>query len=710
VKNTIALTAPAGWGGDIRFDELFSLEDIQRVQDAFSAAIGVSSVIVDPQGHNLTQVSNSDRLCHEHLLSIPAGKAACRQTTMELIEKTKKEASLHYCLGCGLLDAGSGIFVGERQIAVWMIGHIIDGSSSEDEIAARAEAIGVDRAAVLQAMRESPHFSAERVRIILNLMNELTRQLSAMALQRVQQAYEAEERRRQDESLRETNARLETLIQAIPDVIFFKDAAGRNQVVNRAYEKLLRLPREAIIGRFDEDILPPTLVEQCRISDLETITARAPRRFEELIAGEDGATGYLETIKAPILDEQGQVAGLVGVSRDVTDRRLAEQARDKLERQLRQSQRLEAVGRLAGGIAHDFNNIMTGINGYAEMILSTLDPNSDLYQDLEEIRKAGERAARLTNQLLAFSRKQIHAPRIIRLNEIVTQSEAGLARLLGDDVELEIATEPELWNVKADPNQIHEILLNLTANAREAMPDGGRVLIYTGNAELTGEKTLGGGEPVSGKFVQLSVSDNGRGIEPDIRDFIFEPFFTTKSKEQGGGLGLATVYGIVTQNKGHLKFFSEVGLGATFVIYLPAFESANEADETSAPPQLPEGDETVMLLADEPIIHQLAKRILENHGYRVLEPADGSEAVAIADRLPGEIHLLLADEVTLTIRGERLPETLRQSRPGLKTLIMEGAPSRMAGLNEGKRADTITIQKPFTVETLLRKVRQALDS
>jgi len=568
-QRILALTRPTSDLSDIRFSDLFNVEEIQRIQDAFSDATGVASIITDPQGNPLTSPSNYCRLCRDVILKTEKGMANCRKTNVQIAKKCSSGAWSQHCYSGGMMDAGASICIGDQQIAVWLVGQVRDASIDTAEILTYAKKIGADPEAFAQALDEVQTMTNDQFQSIIVAVNLLAKQLSTLALQNVQQAREIYERQQKDAALRTANAKLQTLIQAIPDVIFFKDAEGRNQVVNRAFEQMFGLSQNDILNKFDDEVMPAALAVQCRESDQAAIDAKKPVRFEEQTSNGDGQHAYLETIKAPIFDDQDRFAGLVGVSRDVTERKLAEQERERLEEQLLQSQKMEAIGRLAGGIAHDFNNILTGINGYAEMLLSTLSQEDAIYADVAEILSAGKRAAGLTNQLLAFSRKQVILPKVVQLNKVVERSKNMLARLIGEDVELRFEPGEGLWPVRVDPAQIDQILINLAVNARDAMPDGGRLKIETGNIELNRQELTTSDEMISGRFVGLVVGDNGQGMPADVREHVFEPFFSTKGRGEGTGLGLATVYGIVSQNNGYIDLQSTPGEGATFTIYLP---------------------------------------------------------------------------------------------------------------------------------------------
>lgn len=396
---------------------------------------------------------------------------------------------------------------------------------------------------------------------------------------------------------------------------------------------------------------------------------------------------------------------------DITDLKQAEAALRQTEEQLRQSQKMEAIGGLAGGIAHDFNNLLTVIKGFAELSFLGLDANDPLRGNIEEIRKASERASSLTRQLLAFSRRQILELKVVNLNSLIQDIDKMLRRILGEDIDLVYRFSEDAGKVKTDPGQIEQVILNLAVNARDAMPSGGVLIIETSSAELPQTYAQTHIDINPGHYVMLSVTDNGSGIPPGVRDRIFEPFFTTKEKGKGTGLGLSTVYGIVKQSGGHIHVYSEPGLGTTFKIYFPKVE---EEEDSLQPEQdgipLFKGSETILLVEDEPAVRELAARILRDRGYLVYEAPDGQETLKMVHNHPDrKIHLLLTDVVMPGMSGRVVADRLKHSMPGMKVLFISGYTDN-AIVHHGVLDKGVNfIQKPFTPETLARKVREVLD-
>jgi signal transduction histidine kinase len=385
--------------------------------------------------------------------------------------------------------------------------------------------------------------------------------------------------------------------------------------------------------------------------------------------------------------------------------------REQLEKELLQSQKMEAVGRLAGGVAHDFNNILTVILGYSELLLRDLHAADPLRRSAEEIRNSVERASALTKQILAFSRKQTQQPVVLNLSTVVREMERMLRRLIGEHMDLVIIAPNSLGNVKADPRQIEQVLLNLVVNARDAMPTGGTITVEIADVTLDEPYTRTHSGVAAGQYITLSVGDTGTGMTPEVKAHLFEPFFTTKSTGQGTGLGLATVYGIVKQSGGHITVESEVGRGSTFNIYLPrVLEAAPAAPQPEQCGDLPRGDEIVLVVEDEPAVRVLAARLLRGLGYHVLEAENGNDALRVATAHVGQpIDLLLSDVVMPQMGGKELTDLLRPIHPETKVLFASGYTGDALFCQGTLEPQFAFLQKPYTSAALAHKVRQVLD-
>jgi PAS domain S-box-containing protein len=480
------------------------------------------------------------------------------------------------------------------------------------------------------------------------------------------------------------------------------DLDGKHTFTNPGVTSILGYRIDEFIGQDTFPLIHP--------EDRTEVEARLPR----LIAGKQGWRGwvvrwkhkngeyrYLESNASPLENAAGELVGYMGADRDITDR-------IRLEEQFLQSQKMETIGRLAGGIAHDFNNLLTVINGNAEMALLYTDCPDSCREAFEEIRKYGERAANLTRQLLAFSRRQIIEPRIVSLNTVLMDLDKMLRRLIGEHIEYIAIPEDVLRPVWVDPGQIEQVLINLVVNARDAMPKGGKLTIETRNVNLDEEYAKNYLDIGAGEYVMLAVSDTGTGMSREVKEHLFEPFFTTKPKGAGTGLGLSTCYGIVKQNNGGIMVYSEPGRGTTINVYLPVYQGTPH-DVIDREADIPRGTETVMLVEDDPGIRTLVTRILKKTGYRVITAANGSEALSLVQEDIGTFNLLITDVVMPLMGGRELAERLSDLYPGLKVMFMSGYTDdsivQYSVLEEG----TVFIQKPFTPDNFLRKVREAMD-
>jgi signal transduction histidine kinase/CheY-like chemotaxis protein len=428
------------------------------------------------------------------------------------------------------------------------------------------------------------------------------------------------------------------------------------------------------------------------------------RDFEIRLRRGDGAMIWARDTAFAKRDGNGIVVLYEGFIEDITERR-------SLETQVSQSSKMEAVGQLAGGVAHDFNNLLTVIMSYSGMLLDRIEPGDPTREDVQEIAAAAELAAGLTKQLLAFSRKQVMQPRVININGVISDMENMLRRVIGEDIELLTSLDPEVARINADRGQLEQVLMNLVVNARDAMPEGGRLSIKTSNSELSAEFPVGALNAADGEYVMLAVSDTGMGMTREVQQRLFDPFFTTKEQGRGTGLGLSTVYGIIKQSGGEISVYSEVGSGTTFKVYFPQLSaSAEEHPDNVKRKEVPRGSETILLVEDDPKLRVLAVRVLKKYGYDVLVAADGNEALAIASDPQTLIDAVVTDVVMPGMNGRELVEKLLGTRPGMPSLLMSGYADDEILRRGVLQGNTEFLQKPFTPEQLVRKVRAVLDS
>jgi PAS domain S-box-containing protein len=468
---------------------------------------------------------------------------------------------------------------------------------------------------------------------------------------------------------------------------------------NRGAERLYGYPAAEMIGKSGFVLVPDDLQDEFRLIWEKIRQGESVASFETKGLRKDGKKIQLSLSISAIRNAAGRIVGASTIAREIGERK-------RLEQQLHQAQKMEAVGQLAGGVAHDFNNLLTIISGYSDILLGgQLDDHTKSL--LMEIRRAGEQAASLTRQLLAFSRKQVLEPKVLDLNSIVGNTEKMLRRLIGEDISLTSVLAPGLGKVKADAGQLEQVVMNLVVNARDAMPRGGKITIETANVDLdTGARP----EVIAGSYAMLAVSDNGSGMDEETRARIFEPFFTTKGPGQGTGLGLATVYGIVKQSGGYIYVYSEPGRGATFKVYLPLIEDrVPSANASSAPKPTALGTETILLVEDEAAVREFSRYALQSFGYTVLEASNGKEAIRICEQHQGTIHLMVSDVVMPQMGGRQVAEFVIALRPGLKVLFLSGYTDDAVVRHGVLEAETAFLQKPFMPAALATKVREVLD-
>ena len=493
----------------------------------------------------------------------------------------------------------------------------------------------------------------------------------------------------------------ERTFDAVPDLIMILDNDYRVLRTNKTLLDNLNVTAGEIIGaKCYETFQCPTGVGERTCPYTELLEDGTEHSAE--IAFERPA-GVFDVSVSPLRNEQGSLIGAVHIARDITERK-------KLEDQLRQAQKMEAIGRLAGGVAHDFNNLLTAIIGYSNMLMEHMPENGSDREKLVQIDRAAERAAALTQQLLAFSRKQVLDLKVMNLNEVISDLEKMLRRLIGEDVELRAALDGSIGSVKADPNRVEQILINLAINARDAMPHGGKLTIETANVTLDEDYARSHQEVRPGPYVMCAVSDNGVGMDSETLSRVFEPFFTTKEKGVGTGLGLSTVYGIVKQHEGHISAYSERGLGTTFKVYFPLVEgAAEEIPRATERRTLPGGTETILVVEDEKIVLDLSGEILQMLGYTALMASSPAEALAICEEYTNRIHLLLTDVVLPQMDGRSLFDRLAIERPDMQVLYVSGYADN-AIVHQGVLDPGVHfLQKPFSAHTLACKVRQVLD-
>jgi PAS domain S-box-containing protein len=505
-----------------------------------------------------------------------------------------------------------------------------------------------------------------------------------------------------EEALRETTQTLQALIHAAPVGITIVGQKGDVQLWNPAAERMFGWSKAEVLG----EQLPWSRAEECGESASELSAVLQGQTHEVLPTRrlkKDGTLLDVNLSAAPLRNSEGTIFGAMSILADLTEQK-------RLEERLRQAQKMEAVGQLSGGIAHDFNNLLTVIIGYSEILLAQSAPGGQVHELQEQIHKAGERAAALTRQLLAFGRKQTLQVKILDINAVVQDMAKMLRRMIGEDIEMVIQPDPRLGHVKADLAQIEQILMNLASNARDAMPNGGTLTVRTANIELDESQSCLDSEIPPNSYVMLTVTDTGNGMTEATRQHVFEPFFTTKEVGKGTGLGLATVYGIVKQSNGHIEVDSEVGRGTTFRIYLPRLgEPTATSNDQPSPSGILRGKETVLLVEDEDAVRLLVTHALKSNGYNVLSASSGEEALKLC-REHSEIALMVTDVIMPQMNGVQLAELATSFRENLKVLYMSGYTNNILENHGAFDSTTAFLPKPVSPRVLAKKVREVLDA
>ncbi len=691
-KRILALTRPLDTSEEITFADLFDLEEIQHIQDEFAAATSVASIITQPDGTPITQPSDFTRLCKDIIRKTEKGCTNCFKSDAALGRHHPEGPIVETCLSGGLWDAGVSITIGDRHIANWMIGQVRDETQTEKKMLAYAREIGADENAFIKAFREVPAMSRAHFEQIAQALFTLANQISTSVYRNIQQArFITAEKKNQAELLR-----LSTAIEQSPENIMITGPDGILQYVNPAFETITGYSREEALGKTPRFLKSGTH-DAAFYSDLwKTITSGKIWEGRFVNKRKNGALYTEEASISPVRDPSGTITGYVAVKRDIT-KELAQ------EEQFRQSQKMDALGQLTGGIAHDFNNILQAILGFSEILLNRMNKGSIEHRNAAEIQKAAWRAAEMTRQLLAFSRKQPAEKTRTDLNAIVRDTEVLLQLLLGDKVKLTFELDPAPYEISADHGQLTQIVMNLAVNARDALPKGGRLTIKTENFTLDPQAAAEISAVEPGSFVCLSITDTGCGMSHEVKGHLFEPFFTTKAVGQGTGLGLSVVYGIVKQNKGWIHVYSEVGLGTTIKIYLPACETPAENPQTTRTQH-----ERILLVEDDATRRDLVAQALESAGYKPVVAASAEDALELFKLHEEPFDMLFSDILLPGKSGIELADLLREKNPGLPILLYSGYPDQRARWNHFEIRKYHVLQDLSSISGMLAAVHDTL--
>jgi len=696
-RRLAVLTEPMGNLSEIGVQDLFDLDELQVIQDCFAQATGVASIITDAKGHPITRPSNFCSLCIDIIRKTEKGLENCYRSDATLGNLNQFGPTLQPCLSGGLWDGGAAIHVAGHHVGNWLVGQVLDEACDHERMMSYAEEIGADPVQYRQALAKVTRMPREQFEKVCQALFQITGQLSRMAIQNVQQAQHISERKRSEDLLLEYRK----VIECSQDLICVIDRDYRYRMANGAFLKYRRLKLEEVVGHTAAEVLGADVFAGIR-SHIDDCLAGRPAAFEMENDYPGKGVRSLAVSCIPIEDKHGSIRVACVIS-DRTEKK-------HLEEQLRQSQKMEAVGHLAGGIAHDFNNILTVIVGYGNFLEMDGALSPQQKEQVEQIIAASEKGSQLTRGLLAFSRKQIMNPRILDLDSLVNQVHKFLLRIIGEDIQLKFTPHAIDLNVFADGSQLEQILMNLATNARDAMPKGGVLTIETGYQDIDAAYARSQGYGSPGRYACMTVSDTGTGMDRETRERIFEPFFSTKMVGKGTGLGMSIVYGIVKQHKGFINVYSEPGDGTAFKIYLPVVQEEPGKAVQPFISEAPEmGTETVLVAEDDAGVRKLVESLLSRYGYTVILAVDGHDCVEKYLAHKESISLILMDVIMPGKNGKEAFDQIRAVDPDARVLYTSGYTADFMQ-NRGVFDEAVDlIMKPVQPMALLKTVREILD-
>lgn len=694
----------------MQFSTLVNIEDLKQLCEDFTAMTGMVTAILDLEGNILIATGWQDICTCFHRVDHRTA-ALCRESDTVLAGGLKKgeKVNIYKCKN-GLVDVAVPIKVHGVHVANFFTGQFFLEPPDREFFIRQAKKYGFDREAYLAALSRVPVLTHAQVQSATAFFTRLAQLFGEMGLAKKELEEANESVREEAKHVSESEKRFRTLIDTISDLIWLKNAEGIYLSCNQGFERFFGVREGDIVGKSDCDFVPREQAEFFRELDRKAMAAGAARSDEQWVTfAEKGQRTLLYTTKTPMSGADGTFIGVLGVSRDITALRDAEDERVKLKNQLYQAQKIESIGQLAGGVAHDFNNMLGVIIGRAELALRKLKRAKPVDSDLSDILKAARHSAELTRQLLTFARKQTILPEILDLNETIAGMLNILQRIIGENIRLSWHPEPNLWPVMIDHSQLDQILTNLCVNARDAIANIGKIEIKTAKITFAENHQPASTHISPGDYILLTVGDDGCGMDKETLDHIFEPFFTTKRVGKGTGLGLSTVYGAVKQNNGFIEVASEVEKGTVVNIYLPRSfaQKGSKKERTAASPRY--GSETILLVEDDKMLLQLTTTLLEENGYKVLAAATPDVAQSLANKHQGPIHLLLSDMIMPGMNGKELSVILKTQRPDMKIIFMSGYSADIISskgvLDEGIEL----LQKPVSHDLLMTKMREILD-
>ena len=679
--------------------DLFALEEIQQLQDKFSNAMRVASVITTPEGVPITRASNFTRFCEHVVRSTEMGLQTCFHSDSVLGRQCPSGPVVQPCLSCGLWDAGASITVGGKHLANWLIGQVRNEDQDEDEILKHADRLGIDREMFTRGLAEVPIMPEEQFRGIAEMLFAFANEISTRAYQNLEMSRFVAEREQAEARLRLQSGALE----AAANTILITDHNGVIEWANAAFIAYTGYSVAEVIGK------TPSFLKSGKLDPAfyqvlwETILAGEVWQGELINRRKDGSLYTEEMTITPMKDSQGEISHFIAVKQDVTDRK-------QMEEQVLRTQRMESIGTLASGVAHDLNNILTPIILSADMLHTVEEPESreGLISTIEE---CAQRGANVVNQVLTFARGTKGERTTIQLTRLISD----LARIINEtfprNIAITSATPSDLWPIKGDPTQIHQVLLNLCINARDAMPEGGTLLIASENREIDDSFAAMVPDAAPGEYAMISIVDNGTGIPPEIIGKIFDPFFTTKEVGKGTGLGLSTVMGIVRSHGGFVTVESAKDCGSTFRLFLPIQMGDASEPRHFGRTDIPHGNgATILVVDDEDFIARMTAMVLGKNGYKVLSAANGLAALSLYNEHASEIKLVLADVMMPEMDGVKLARALKEINPQIKIIASTGQATESRQAELRALGVNVILRKPYDAQKLLAALHNSIQA
>lgn len=703
-QRILALTIPLDSPEHINFEDLFNIDDIQRLQDEFASATGVASIITHTDGTPITRPSNFSRLCNEIIRKTEKGLANCYKSDAVIGRLSDKGPIIQQCLSGGLWDAGAGISVGGKHIANWLIGQVRDETQTADEMRTYAREIGANENDFIEAFNEVSSMSREQFESVAQALFTFANQISTSAYQNIQQARFITNRKKAEKELRESEKKHKTLVNNIPGMVYraFPDwsieiSSGLENISGYTVSELNAKENHWL------SLVHPDDLEQVLKEGTQLSTKQGNITQQYRIISKEGFTRWVEDHKTALFSNVGEFLGVDGVVLDITERKDAEKQRYNLESQLRQAHKNEAIGTMAGGIAHDFNNILAAIIGYADMAKGDIPDFSPAKHQIEQVLKAGNRAKDLVRHILTFSRMssfpQGHVH--VNLSSLVKEVVKFQRSTIPTTIEIISDIDENCGQITGDPTQLHQVIMNLCTNASHAMDE------ENGTLEISLKKTEVDLHP--GTYIQLSVSDTGTGLSPELIDKIFDPYFTTKAVGKGSGMGLAIVQSIVKNHGGFIKVESKVGKGSTFLVFFPRLKKDLLVEDNEKVAEIPTGTEKILFVDDEEMLADIGKIFLERLGYSVTSVTDSGEALELFLDNPSFFDLVITDQAMPQFSGTDLAKQFLQIRPDVPIILCTGYSS----MTNEEKARSIGIRgyvmKPIDNSAISGLIRELLD-